>query len=165
LTNPFRYDKIHYTTQKHTLNLGVIVDLISKIEDLKNFGIDLKLTSKEMEVFYMKSMYFFFQQKQNLHIVQLNDLEIEVSTDLDPLASVIIEDSVLKIVPLGDNPYAVLMDVLEFVANMHKPTVALWSELQEGGEELANKINNELEEPSDNSDDEEDSDSDDMEWI
>lgn len=141
------------------------MDLISKIEDLKNFGIDLKLTSREMEVFYMKSIYFFFQQKEHLHIVQLNDLEIEVSSDMDPLASVIIEDSVLKIVPLGENPYAVLMDVLEFVANMHKPTIALWKELQEGGEELANKINKEFEQTTPVSDKEEESDSDDMEWI
>ena len=37
------------------------MDLISKLEDLKNFGIDLKLDSKEMEVFYVKSMHYFFQ--------------------------------------------------------------------------------------------------------
>ena len=41
------------------------MDLISKLEDLKNFGIDLKLDSKEAEIFYVKSMRYFFDDKNS----------------------------------------------------------------------------------------------------
>jgi len=105
------------------------MDLISKLEDLKNFGIDLKLDSKEMEVFYVKSMKFFFDDKEDLYCVQVTDRELELSSNEEQLATVYVKDSVLRIVPLGDNPYAVVMDVLEFVANLHKPTIALFREM------------------------------------
>jgi len=105
------------------------MDLISKLEDLKNFGIDLKLDSKEMEVFYVKSMKFFFDDKEDLYCVQVTDRELELSSNEEQLATVYVKDSVLRIVPLGDNPYAVVMDVLEFVANLHKPTIALYREM------------------------------------
>jgi len=106
------------------------MDLISKLEDLKNFGIDLKLDNKEMEVFYVKSMRYFFQDKDHLHCVQVTDRELEISSDEGQLATIYVKDSVLRIVPLDENPYAVVMDVLEFVANLHKPTIALFRELQ-----------------------------------
>ena len=107
------------------------MDLISKLEDLKNFGIDLKLESKEMEVFYVKSMKYFFDEKEHLYCIQVTDREIEISDSEGQLATIYVKDSVLRIVPLDENPYAVVMDVLEFIANLHKPTIALYKEIQE----------------------------------
>jgi hypothetical protein len=105
------------------------MDLISKLEDLKNFGIDLKLDSKEAEIFYVKSMRYFFDDKELLYCIQTADRELEISDDLGQLATIYVKDSVLRIVPLSDNPYAIVMDVLEFVAKLHKPTVALYKEM------------------------------------
>lgn len=106
------------------------MDLISKIEDLKNFGIDLKLESKEAEIFYVRSLKLFFDDKDSLYCTMISDHEIQVADDYETLAAITIDDSTLRIHPLGENPYAVLMDVLEFVANFHKPTVALFNEMK-----------------------------------
>jgi hypothetical protein len=133
------------------------MDLISKLEDLKNFGIDLKLDSKEMEIFYVKSMRYFFDDKENVYCIQVTDRELEISDDVGQLATVYVKDSTLRIVPLDENPYSVVMDVLEFVANLHKPTVALYRELQK-------KKASEEASAANNKDTEEDSDFDD-EWI
>lgn len=107
------------------------MDLINKIEDLKNFGIDLKLESAEMEVFYVKSMRYFFDEKDFLFCHQVSDLELEISDDFEPVATVFVKDSVLRIMPLGEDPYAVLMEVLEFVATLHKPTIELFKSIEE----------------------------------
>lgn len=107
------------------------MDLISKLEDLKNFGIDLKLDSKEMEVFYVRAMRHFFDDKEHLYCVQMDDRELEISDTEGQLATVYVKDSILRVVPLDENPYAVIMDVLEFVAHLHKPTMALYKEIED----------------------------------
>lgn len=135
------------------------MDLISKLEDLKNFGIDLKLDDKEMEVFYVKSLRYFFDDKEDLYCIQITDRELEISSATEQLATVYVKDSVLRIIPLGDNPYAVVMDVLEFVAHLHKPTIALYRELN--GNIPQNELKPKFEEFSD---EESEEDSDD-EWI
>jgi len=129
------------------------MDLINKLEDLKNFGIDLKLDSEEMEIFYVKSLHYFFDEKDKIYCIRVDDRELELSSDEGQLATIFVKDSVLKIVPLCDNPYAVVMDVLEFVANLHKPTVALFREMQKNKAQKQSVI-----------DKEEDSDFDD-DWI
>ena len=55
------------------------MDLISKLEDLKNFGIDLKLDSKEMEVFYVRSMKYFFDEKEHVYCIMVTDRELTIS--------------------------------------------------------------------------------------
>jgi hypothetical protein len=137
------------------------MDLISKLEDLRNFGIDLKLDSKEMEIFYVRSMRYFFDDKEHLYCVQMGERELEISDNEGQLATVYVKDSILRVIPLNDNPYAVIMDVLEFVAHLHKPTIALYKELEETKpkeEDFESKVENEKE------DLEEDSEFDD-EWI
>ena len=137
------------------------MDLISKLEDLRNFGIDLKLDSKEMEIFYVRSMRYFFDDKEHLYCVQMGERELEISDTEGQLATVYVKDSILRVIPLNDNPYAVIMDVLEFVAHLHKPTIALYKELEETKpkeEDFESKVENEKE------DLEEDSEFDD-EWI
>lgn len=137
------------------------MDLISKLEDLKNFGIDLKLESKEAEIFYIKSMRYFFDEKEHLYCVQTADRELEISDVEGQLATIYVKDSVLRIVPLADNPYAIVMDVLEFVANLHKPTIALYKEMQ-GDKPDESDFERDLDNKKE--DHEEDSDFDD-EWI
>jgi hypothetical protein len=137
------------------------MDLISKLEDLKNFGIDLKLDSKEMEVFYVRSMKYFFDEKEHVYCTMVTDRELTVSDDHGDLATLYIKDSTLRIVPLDENPYAVVMDVLEFVANLHKPTVALYREMY-GESKVTDPFSGIRENVKEDS--EEDSDSDD-EWI
>jgi len=138
------------------------MDLISKIEDLKNFGIDLKLESSEMEVFYVKSMKYFFDEKDLLFCRQVSDLELEISDEVEPIATVFVKDSVLRIIPLGEDPYSVLMEVLEFVANLHKPTIALFKGIEEStGKPPVSKASLvSHEEPEEDSDDDFDD-----EWI
>ncbi len=135
------------------------MDLISKLEDLKNFGIDLKLDNEEMEVFYVKSLRYFFDEKEDLYCVQVTDRELELSSTEDQLATVYVKDSVLRIVPLGENPYAVVMDVLEFVAHLHKPTIALYREMN--GDIPPNELKSKIEEFSEEESEEDSSD----EWI
>ena len=43
------------------------MDLKSKIEDIKNFGIDLKLESREAEVFYMISLKSYFDSREEFY--------------------------------------------------------------------------------------------------
>jgi len=140
------------------------MDLISKIEDLKNFGIDLKLDSEEMEIFYVKSLRYFFEEKEDLYCIQISDLELEISDAHELLASVFIKDSILRIIPLGQNPYAVLMDVLEFVANLHKPTIELFKQTQNEKKKIEPVKSKTLKETTNKPDFEEDSDFDD-DWI
>jgi hypothetical protein len=140
------------------------MDLISKLEDLKNFGIDLKLDNKEMEVFYVKSMRYFFDEKAHLYCIQVTDRELEISSDEGQLATIYVKDSVLRIVPLDENPYAVVMDVLEFVANLHKPTIALYKELQKSKPNKEDFVKKATENVEKEEDSEENSDFDD-DWI
>lgn len=105
------------------------MDLISKLEDLKNFGIDLKLDSKEMEIFYVKSMKHFFDEKDQVYALMITDRELRISDDEGDLAVICVDDSTLRIIPLEQNPYVVVLDVLEFVANFHEATVALYREM------------------------------------
>lgn len=137
------------------------MDLISKLEDLKNFGIDLKLDSKDMEVFYVRSMKYFFDEKDHVYCTQVTDRELTISDDHGDLATLYVKDSTLRIVPLDENPYAVVMDVLEFVANLHKPTVALYREMH-GDSKVADPF--EMHKKNKEEDSEENSDFDD-EWI
>lgn len=137
------------------------MDIISKIQDLQNFGIDLKLDNKEMEVFYVSSMKFFFDEKDDLFCVQVSDRELEVSSAEEQLATVYVKDSILRIVPLGENPYAVLMEVLEFVAHLHKPTVALYREMNGDIPKTEFKPKQKMEELSEEESEEDSSD----EWI
>ena len=128
------------------------MDLISKLEDLKNFGIDLKLEGLEMEAFYSKAMVKFFNQKNGLSARPVDDWEFEAWVNDELVSTVLIQDSVLRIIPVSEeNAYVIVMDVLEFVAKMHKPTVELYKNITE-----ASNIYEESEEES-----EEDSD----EWI
>jgi hypothetical protein len=105
------------------------MDLISKLEDLKNFGIDLKLDSVEMEIFYVKAMKHFFDNKEHVYALAIAERELRISDDDGDLAVISVEDSTLRIIPLEQNPYVVVLDVLDFVANLHNPTVALYREV------------------------------------
>jgi hypothetical protein len=128
------------------------MDFISKLEDLKNFGIDLKLEGLEMEAFYSKALVKFFNQKTGLSARPIDDWEFEAWVNDELVSTVLIQDSVLRINPISEeNAYVIVMDVLEFVAKMHKPTVELYRSIAE--------LSESHEEPEEES--EEDSD----EWI
>ena len=145
------------------------MDITSKIEDIKNFGIDLKLESREAEVFYMISLKSYFDSREEFYTIATTELETKIFDEDEALASLVIEGSILRIVPICENPYAILMDVLEFVAAYHNDTVALFKELELGGDELADQILKEFEQAdakglTAEQESEEDSD-DDFDWI
>ena len=101
--------------------------------------------------------------------IATTELETKIFDEDEALATLVIEGSILRIVPICENPYAILMDVLEFVAAYHNETVALFRELETGGDELANQILKEFEQSdakglAAEQESEEDSD-DDFEWI
>tara|TARA_R110002153_G_scaffold27361_3_gene84930 strand:+ start:5877 stop:6296 length:420 start_codon:yes stop_codon:yes gene_type:complete len=139
------------------------MDLISKIEDLKNFGINLKLDSRELEAFYCRAMVGFFNQKPDCRAIVIDDWEFNVEVEDELISKIIIEDSILRIVPLSEQPYVIVMDVLEFVATLHKPTISLFNRMFEGGEDLASQIIEELSDSEKGLDHEEESFDD--EWV
>jgi len=107
------------------------MDLFDKIQDLKTFGINLKLEGLEMEAFYSRTMVAFFNSLRDVKAEPIDDWEFNLFVGGDLTASIIIEDSVLRINPLCDDPYVVVMDLLEFVATKHKETISLYKKISE----------------------------------
>jgi hypothetical protein len=145
------------------------MDITSKIEDIKNFGIDLKLDSRDAEVFYMMALKSYFDSLDEFYTIPTTELEIKIFDNEESLASLVIEGSILRIVPISENPYSILMPVLDFVAAHHNKTVALFNELEAGGDELAIQILKEFEQVDakglQNSEESDEDSDDDFEWI
>lgn len=137
------------------------MDLTEAIADLNNFGIDLKLEEYEDEVFYASAIKEWFILNCEYEVYTIDEREFGVELEGENIATIYIQNSVLAIRPIGENPYGVLLDVLEFVAQCHKKTVAALEKLKELTFEEEDFAEDVIEETDPASEE----DSDDWEWI
>lgn len=136
--------------------------MIDSLSDLDGFGIDLKLNNVAAEAFYCGVLRSWFEEIKGYITVPVGDREFSLLLDGDQVASIYIEDSILRMRSFEIDPYEVLICILEFIADNHKKTIDAYNYLEEesyspSGEETQDFVENYTEE-------ERDDDSDD-EWI
>ena len=118
------------------------MNIIDGISDLKNFGIDLKLDSIDAEAFYCEALRLWFEEEKGYNTTSITDREFVVDTPgLGDMATVYIADSTLRIVPLDESPYEVLLMLLEFVAAHHTQTVSVYNYICDNEEEVTSLFN------------------------
>ena len=134
-------------------------DFISSgIGNALEYGIDLKLESKEEELYYVSRLCEYFNDETDFKAYSSGESCIEVEFDRNsPVMEVLIRDSVLYMIPYSEDIFEVFTLILSFIAKKHLEVV---SELRLGLE--AHKIESlndfESQEPDDDDDD-------DYEWI
>jgi hypothetical protein len=143
------------------------MDLRDTIDNLENFGIDLKLDSKKAEAFYCETIKQWFEQAKGYVTTTITDCEFSLMEDHESneIAIIYIFESVLRIKPIEDAPYEVLLDVLEFIAEHHKQTLEVFNYLEGNGdikEAQVKRVKKKIEPEEDSSSEE---DSEDSEWI
>ena len=137
------------------------------LNNIENFGIDLKLESEEAEMFYCESLRQWFMEKKEYITISVTDREFELEKEGELVGIVYIFDSVLRLKPIMDDPVEALIDILEFVAHHHKQTINTFNYLSENDEEVSKVIDilKSVSEETEDSEAESEEDSDDWEWI
>ena len=132
--------------------LGGIVD----------YGIDLKLESKEEEFYYISQMCEFFNTETDFKAYLSGEGSFEVERNREEIITeVMIKDSTLLMLPFSEDFFEVMTLVLGFIAKEHKRII----------EDLrypeTNKIHNlnDINKEEDNTPDFEEDSDDDYEWI
>jgi len=143
------------------------MDLRDTIDNLENFGIDLKLDSKKAEAFYCETIKQWFEQAKGYVTTTITDCEFSLMEDHESneIAIIYIFESVLRIKPIDEAPYEVLLDVLEFIAEHHKQTLEVFNYLEGNGDirdPQVKRVKKKIELEEDPSSEE---DSEDSEWI
>ena len=140
----------------------------SGIKGVLDYGIDLKLESKEEENYYIIQMCEFFNEESEFKAYLSGDTSFEIEHDrTSPVMEVCIQDSLLTIIPYTDDIFEAFTLILSFIAKHHQSIVT---------EMRGTPQHNKIEDPEDIkekegtnvseeiSDPDEDS-SDDYEWI
>lgn len=134
------------------------MDLMDKMRDIENFGINLKLEEYEDEVVYCEVLRQWFESKEGYDSYVIDEREFGLDyfsdTGEDSSIAIYIKDSAIRFSPVSGDPYYAVMDVLQFIAELHKDVVRLIAVKRRGSEEPV------VEEES-----EESSSSEDWEWI
>ena len=99
------------------------MSILDGISDIENFGIDLKLRSSEAEEFYCEALRLWFSTERGYECESCTDKEFIVRSNETDVATIYIHDSVLRIKSLDEEPYEILMCILEFIAENHKKVV------------------------------------------
>ena len=107
--------------------------MIEGLDDVEKFGIDLKLQSYEEEVFYTTVLRQWFEDIKGYYTHPVNEMEFDLSFGDDPVATVYIEHSILRMRAIKDDPYEILICLLEFIADNHKKTIQAYNYLEEEG--------------------------------
>lgn len=144
------------------------MDLTNTLINIEGFGIDLKLETKQAEEYYINVLRDWFVDERDYEVSKVKGTEFYLSKDGTKIAGIYISSSILRIRPIVDEPYDVLLDILDFIAHHHKQVVTVFNYL-ETNDEAADKVmkvygtktEEEVVEEKEDSDD----DSDDLEWI
>ena len=104
--------------------------------NMDDFGIDLKLESFEAEAFYCEALRLWFEKNKGYDTLSMTDREFTISDGFDDVASVFIEDSILRMRPIAEDPYEILVCLLEFIAENHKKTIEVYNYLEENEREI-----------------------------
>ena len=108
--------------------------MIDGLDDIENFGIDLKLDSHAAESFYCSVLRSWFEEIKGYRTVPVGQTEFTLTLDGEQVATVYIEHSVLRMKPLQMDAYEILICILEFIADNHKKTINAYDYLDEEGE-------------------------------
>lgn len=109
------------------------MDLIDKIQDLGNFGINLKIEDYDCQEFYCESLRRWLETEKDYNTYQTGEMMFVVEKQVTALLIVYISEGILRFELAEGNPYDVLMDVLDFVAKKHKETIKIFNYLSESG--------------------------------
>jgi hypothetical protein len=136
------------------------MNLVDDGGSIDNFGIDLKLNSIEAEEFYCEALRLWFEDSKGFNTLSLTSQEFMLNDGFNDVSVVYIEDSILRMKSLIEDPYETLISMLEFIAEHHKKTIEVFNYLEENEQEAASNPTEEEEEESE-IESEEDSDG----WI
>ena len=135
-------------------------DFISSgIANALEYGIDLKLESKEEEEYYISRLCDFFNDETDYKSYSSGETSIEIELDRNSvILEVLIRDSILYMIPYSEDMFEAFTLILSFIAKYHIDVV---SEMRDGFEvHKIESLNNFTTEEND-----EDDDDDDYEWI
>ena len=102
---------------------------------LDGFGIDLKLNSVEAEEFYCEALRLWFEDSKGYHTLSTTSLEFMLNDGFNDVSIVYIEDSILRMKSMSEDPYETLVSMLEFIASNHKKTIEVFNYLEENEQE------------------------------
>jgi len=141
------------------------MNLVDDMGSIDNFGIDLKLNSIEAEEFYCEALRLWFEDSKGFHTLSLTSQEFMLNDGFNDVSVVYIEDSILRMKSLTEDPYETLISMLEFIAEHHMKTIEVYNYLEENEQEaLSGGIPRDFEEePEEGLEIESEEDSD--EWI
>ena len=139
------------------------MDLVNAAGNIENFGVNLKLNSIEAEEFYCEAMRLWFEDNKGYHTLPLTSHEFMLNDGFNDISVIYIEDSILRMKALSEDPYETLISMLEFIAEHHNKTIEVYNYLEENEQEvLSGAISNAIEEEGEEEiESEEDSDG----WI
>ena len=137
------------------------MNLVDDMGSIDNFGIDLKLNSIEAEEFYCEALRLWFEDSKGFNTLSLTSQEFMLNDGFNDVSVVYIEDSILRMKSLIEDPYETLISMLEFIAEHHKKTIEVFNYLEENEQEAASSLAEEEEESESEIESEEDSDG----WI
>ncbi len=141
--------------------------------DIDNFGIDLKLDSLEAEAFYCEALRLWFEDAKGYETLSMTDREFTLGDGFEDLATIYIHDSILRIKAVVEDPYEILINLLEFIAEHHKKTIEVYNYLLENEQEILSWPDSDLyknesvdkEDEKSNADSEDESEEDSDGWI
>lgn len=102
------------------------MDIMDKMKDLDRFGINLKLKTEEDEIVYCEVLRQWFEDMDNYTSFIIDDREFGldyISGGEESSITIYIQDSAIRFSPVSGDPYYAVMDVLQFIAEMHKDVV------------------------------------------
>tara|TARA_B100000287_G_scaffold430895_1_gene487046 strand:+ start:2184 stop:2636 length:453 start_codon:yes stop_codon:yes gene_type:complete len=106
------------------------------LDSMEDFGIDLKLDSFEAEAFYCEALRLWFEKNKGYDTLSMTDREFTISDGFEDTAIVYISDSILRMKPIAEDPYEILVCLLEFIAENHKKTIEVYNYLEENEQEI-----------------------------
>ena len=136
------------------------MNLVDDGGSIDNFGIDLKLNSIEAEEFYCETLRLWFEDSKGFNTLSLTSQEFMINDGFNDVSVVYIDNSILRMKSLVEDPYETLISMLEFIAEHHQKTIEVFNYLEENEQEAASNPIKEEEEESE-IESEEDSDG----WI
>ena len=134
----------------------------SGIKGVLDYGIDLKLESQEEESYYITEMCAFFNEQTDFKAYLSGDRSFEIEIDrTSPVMEVMIQDSILSILPYVEDILEVFALILKFIATYHQTIIEEFRPTQDHKIQTLSEVKN----TNTSADDEEEPSDDDWEWI
>ena len=112
------------------------MNLVDDGGSLDGFGVDLKLNSVEAEEFYCEALRLWFEDSKGYNTLSTTSLEFMLNDGFNDISIIYIEDSILRMKSMSEDPYETLISMLEFIAEHHKKTIEVFNYLEENEQEV-----------------------------